>query len=89
MDSKERGRMIDKIAKLEAGGNVPGPGAGCLKQVLFTDGMDYPDIKKAIKKAAKARARQKVAEARARKRDGKFKGDDPKTPNINEAYRTG
>ena len=78
MDKKQIATMIGKIAKLEAKGDADE--AGSLKQELFTDGIDYPEIEKMVKKASKKRAT---------KPNGTFKPDDKTTPDKNEAYETG
>lgn len=78
MDDKMIAEKVAKIAKLEAAGDAQG--AGTLKQELFTNGVDFPDIEAMVKKAGGKRAKEG---------DGTFKADDPKTPNTNEAFETG
>ena len=78
MDGNEIAKFIKKIAKLEARGKTQA--VGVLKQELFTNGVDYPDIEKMVKKASGRRAHMA---------DGTFRADDKKTLEENEAYETG
>jgi len=78
MDDKMIAKKISEIAKLEASGDKQG--AGALRQELFTDGIDYPEIDEMVKKAGGKRAKEA---------DGTFKADDPETPDTNEAFVAG